>query len=159
LVAGIPTALTLVICGVLALSFSTVLPELADSLDFGKTPLLHDEDYAVAGRALSERWDSDASIPMAGTYWSFIYVSGEQTQVWLVIEISYTGTCNSTSDDPCEALVDELAGIEVAITNDSNFGPVELSIPPIDKALTIEEWRRELSIDTNILCQTGYRDC
>jgi hypothetical protein len=149
------------------------LPKLAESLDLGETPQLHDEDYAMAGRALSERWDSDASIPTASTYWSFIYVSGQETQVWLVLEISYTGTCNSTSKDPCEALVDELArivfdnyahvdelaGIEVAITNYSHFGPVEFSITPLDKALTIEEWRRELSIDTNILCQTGYKDC
>lgn len=133
-----------------------------------------DEDYLSLVAALANRVGPDASIPSARTaFESYASMGGGSASLWLVIEISYTGTCTSASDDPCQALVDELArivfdnyadveelnGVRINITNYSSVGPIDFSYTPIEKALTIEEWRRELSIDTNILCQTGYKDC
>jgi hypothetical protein len=146
--------LALTVCGIAAApAIRTIMEKMAE---------LNDEDAAKLGAALSARWGPDDSIPTA--YYGFNIVGSldeeAEAQVWLEIEISYTGTCDSTPTDPCERLVDELArivfdnyppvddlaGIRVTITNRSEYGNLEITNTPIDKALTIAQWRRELSI-------------
>ena len=119
---------------------------------------LYDESYDRLKDALSQRWDPDDSITSASTGFDLNSSHGQAVQSWLVIEISYTGKCDTTRNDPCRTLANELArivfdnyahvgeltGIHVIFTNRSAIGPVSLSITPFDKALTIEEWRKEL---------------
>lgn len=121
-----------------------------------------DEELAKLSEALAQRWDPDPAIPSAGMGLE-TYASSDnpEPEIWLTIELSYKGACDPTPNDPCEALVDELAhvvfdnyarvdeltGIRISITNYESFGVVEFSDTLIDKALTIEEWRRELSIE------------
>jgi len=123
-----------------------------------------DPEFAKLLEALAKRWDPDPAIPSAGigiqTYASF---DNPEPELWLEIEISYTGACDATPNDPCEELVDELAaivfdnyarvdeltGIHISITNSADFGVVEFSDTLIHKALTIEEWRKELSLEND----------
>jgi hypothetical protein len=124
-----------------------------------------DQELAQLAEALAERWDPDPSIPSAGieleTYDS---LGNPEPEMWLAIELSYTCACDSTPNDPCEALLDELArivfdnysrvdeltGIRISITNSADFGVIEFSDTPVEKALTIEEWRRELSLGDRV---------
>jgi hypothetical protein len=121
-----------------------------------------DQGLAELAEALGERWDPDPSIPSAGVgFETYSTLGNPEAEIWLAIEISYTGACDSTPNDPCEALVEELArivfenysrvdeltGIDISITNYADFGVVEFSDTLIEKALTIQEWRRELSTE------------
>jgi hypothetical protein len=154
---GLP-AVVLTICGAAALgvfglaaAYTSVRQQLSEALGF-------DEDYAALSAALSQRWDTDDTIPTASVGFD-TNTGGAGKGTWLVIELSYTGRCNSTAADPCEALanelvqivlanyapVDELAGLRVTIGE----RPHELYVEPADiifeKALPIAEWRADLA--------------
>ncbi len=121
---------------------------------------LYDKDYAALTDALAKRWDDDASIPTASTGFDASSTNGKFTDVWLVIELSYTGTCSSAPSDPCSHLanelvrivfnnyrkVHELTGIRVVIGKKPHYLRVESSDIMLDKSLTVEGWEKELSI-------------
>ena len=136
--------------------------------------LVRHPGYAPFSEALNQhfvqRGNNDTSVPTwssgIDTYgannqpqWA-IWNGSEQefSGEWLVIELYYTGTCTSTTTDPCNKLANETAqivfdnyigmddidGIGIIIGN-SYF---DLTVPPGEiifrKHLTIEEWREEL---------------
>jgi hypothetical protein len=149
--------LVLITCGTLASWLGIWRPWVT-----GELARFHDEDYAKLAGALSQRCEHDDSIPSAGMGIDENSTNGKAAEVWLVIEISYTGTCDSTASDPCEAVanelarivfdnyprVDELTGVRVNITNRSSLGPIGFSSTPLDKALTVAEWRKQLSLES-----------
>jgi hypothetical protein len=150
--------LALIICCVFG--FFAALPTFSEVIDTAASKVT-DEGYVKLLDALSKRTANDESISSASADFTVNGSDGEVTDVWLVIDIAYTGTCDSTTNNACEALVDEfarivfdnypgvdeLAGIEVSITNQYNNDFIDLSITSADKALTIAEWRKELSIE------------
>lgn len=122
---------------------------------------LYDEDYAALVRALSERWGHDDSMPSASTGFDTSGTSNKLTEVWLAIELSYTGICNSTaSSNPCEELANEFAsivfnnygkvnnltGIRIVIARGSHYLYVESSDILLEKKLSIKEWQKILPI-------------
>lgn len=102
----------------------------------------YDEEYSRLGEVLNDRWISDASIPSVSMGFDTDTFSGSR-ETWLAIELSYTKNCSEATDDPCEALADEMArivfdqyariddldGLRIIITNETAFGPVLASSP------------------------------
>jgi hypothetical protein len=117
------------------------------------------EDYTTLTDALNQRWKNDVTLPTTsvgfGTNDALKYPGD-----WLVIEMSYTGTCTSTPSDPCNQLANEFAqivfdnyrklndidGIGIVIGKKPHYLYVEPSDIQFQKYLTIEEWRKELSL-------------
>jgi hypothetical protein len=136
--------------------------------------LFTNQDNAPLIEALTQsfvqKWNNDKSVPTFSigidTYGghrqpTFTFGSEQQfSGEWLVIELFYTGTCTSTNTDPCNKLANEAAqivfdnylrmndidGIGIIIGN-TYF---DLTVPPdeiiFQKHLTIDEWRKELSL-------------
>lgn len=120
---------------------------------------LYDENFDQLASALSERWDPDDSIPAAGVFFGFFGSSGEDTEVWLNIELETTETCQTGPGNPCEQLVDEfaaialtnyprideMAGLRVSVTRTIGNDTVSVETG-VDKSMTIDEWRQELGL-------------
>lgn len=145
---------------VLANMVPSVAPEISKALGLDQLAGFYDEHYYKLSAAFSKRWDSDPSISSASTGFDTIRANGK-TETWLVIEISYTGTCTSTDSDPCSRLANELAqivfdnysrvnelnGIRIIMGSQPHYLNVEPSDVILKKSLAIQEWRKELSLE------------
>lgn len=122
-------------------------------------PQYHSEDWDRFEQALNARVDPDAQIPSFSTNMEYTVHSGQASDVWLMMQMTYDADCEAGSTtDWCYRLtnelvrivfdnyphIDEIAGIEVTMTKTTTLGPVEIGQTPVDAALTISEWRQRL---------------
>lgn len=160
---AVTSILTPILLAILVIAVPVAL--MINQFRLSKTyELLTNQDNTQLIEALTQsfeqKWNKDKSVPTFSigidTYDSEQQFPGE----WLVIELFYTGACTSTASDPCNQLADEAA--QIVFDNYINVNDVDgigviigekyfdLTVPPneimFQKYLTIEEWRKELSL-------------
>jgi uncharacterized RDD family membrane protein YckC len=139
-----------------ALNVPAISSRLMESLGASQAAQFARDDHDALLEAVAQRAGDEAN---SGIYLDETWVGGQAPQAWLTVEVLNPGDCDSSTPAACERLaddlarivlenyprVDELTGIRVAIVRYSNFVVFNFTNTLVDKALTVEEWRRELS--------------
>lgn len=117
-----------------------------------------DEDFYYLGDVLAEQYNVDKTGADLWLEFTWHKMPGQETEVWLNIELEATTTCSAGLTNPCESLADEiaritleeygrineLAGLRIKITTIDESGE-DSAAPNLEKQMTIGEWRQALN--------------